>query len=238
MQISIIEEHQPHEVRTAVIKLYEYHDAQTQLKDANLVFIELDLNSVAKMVEAEKIAQRAKSIGAFTIGVAPVSSLSEELYKFNDEFNSIIFAPINAFSDAVNTILGVLSTNGENDINLELDDIKTVFTKKSICVMGIGKHEGENAVLEAMRAALNSTLLDNISVIEATGVIAHFYINPNLSMMSIAESMALFQESVHEDADIIFGTTTDESLPIDFVRITIICVVSATTSMKTVNNVL
>lgn len=236
MQTLINEEPKTHEVRTVTIKLDDYHNTKTQLKDAELVFIELDLSSVAKMFEAEKIAQRAKSIGAFTIGVASVSSLSEELYKFNGEFNSIIFAPINAFSDAVNPVLGILKTNGENNISLELDDIKTVFTKKSICVMGVGEYNGKDAAYEAMKTAINSSFLDSVSVSEATGVIAHFYTHPNLSVISMSEAMALFQESVYEDADIIFGTTTDESLPIDFVRITIICVVSTPTSMKAVNN--
>lgn len=238
MQTLINEEPKTHEVRTLTIRLDGYHDAQTQLKDTDLIFIELDLSSVAKMVEAENIAQRAQSIGAFTIGVAPKSSLSEELYKFNYEFDSIVVVPINTFSDAVNAILGVLETSGENDINLDLDDIKTVFAKKSICVTGVGEHKGEDAAHEAMKATFNSSFLDNVSLSDATGIIAHFYINPNLSMMSISESMTVVQESVHEDSDIIFGTTTDESLPVDFVRITIICVVSVQTSMRAVNNVL
>jgi len=34
--------------------------------------------------------------------------------------------------------------------------------------------------------------------------------------------MIVVQESAHEDADVIFGTSTDESLPEDYVKITIV----------------
>ncbi|MDD3506474.1 MAG: cell division protein FtsZ, partial [Sulfurimonas sp.] len=41
-------------------------------------------------------------------------------------------------------------------------------------------------------------------------------------MIEISDAMVVVQESAHEDADVIFGTSTDESLPENYVKITII----------------
>jgi cell division protein FtsZ len=41
-------------------------------------------------------------------------------------------------------------------------------------------------------------------------------------MMDLSEAMAVVQESADEDADVIFGTSTDEHLPVDFIRITLV----------------
>jgi cell division protein FtsZ len=41
-------------------------------------------------------------------------------------------------------------------------------------------------------------------------------------MMETSEAMIVVQESAHEDAEVIFGTSTDETLPENYVKITIV----------------
>jgi cell division protein FtsZ len=41
-------------------------------------------------------------------------------------------------------------------------------------------------------------------------------------MIETSEAMIVVQESAHEEADVIFGTSTDDSLPENYVKITII----------------
>jgi cell division protein FtsZ len=88
--------------------------------------------------------------------------------------------------------------------------------------MGVGEHEGENAAYEAIKAAIESPLLDNMSINGAMGVLVHFHMHPNFPMMATSEAMIVVQESAHEDADVIFGTSTNDTLPEDYVKITII----------------
>jgi cell division protein FtsZ len=54
------------------------------------------------------------------------------------------------------------------------------------------------------------------------GVRVHFHIHPNFPLIETSEAMIVVQESAHEDADVIFGTSTDETLPENYVKITII----------------
>jgi len=125
-------------------------------------------------------------------------------------------------AQAVSGTAGVILSNGDNDINLDFADLKTVMSHKGMALMGVGEHEGENAAYEAIKAAIESPLLDNISINGAMGVLVHFHMHPNFPMIETSEAMIVVQESAHEDADVIFGTSTDDTLPENYVKITII----------------
>jgi len=125
-------------------------------------------------------------------------------------------------AQAVSGTAGVILSTGENDINLDFADLKTVMSHKGMALMGVGEHEGENAAYEAIKAAIESPLLDNVSINGAMGVLVHFHMHPNFPMIETSEAMIVVQESAHEDADVIFGTSTDDSLPENYVKITII----------------
>lgn len=125
-------------------------------------------------------------------------------------------------AQAVSGTAGVILSSGENDINLDFADLKTVMSHKGMALMGVGEHEGENAAYEAIKAAIESPLLDNMSINGAMGVLVHFKMHPSFSMFEISEAMLVVQESAHEDAEVIFGTSTDESLPENYVKITIV----------------
>ncbi len=125
-------------------------------------------------------------------------------------------------AQAVSGTAGIILSNGANDINLDFADLKTVMNHKGMALMGVGEHEGENAAYEAIKAAIESPLLDNMSINGAMGVLVHFKIHPEFPFMETSEAMLVVQESAHDDASVIWGTTTDESLPLDYVKITIV----------------
>ena len=125
-------------------------------------------------------------------------------------------------AQAVSGTSGVILSSGENDINLDFADLQTVMSHKGMALMGVGEHQGENAAYEAIKAAIESPLLDNMSINGALGVLVHFNMHPNFSMIELANSMGIVHESAHEDAEVIFGTSTDASLPEDYVRITLV----------------
>lgn len=125
-------------------------------------------------------------------------------------------------SQAVGGISKVIQSHGENDINLDFADVKTVMSHRGLALMGAGYSTGTNAAYDAAKAAIESPLLDNISIDGAMGVLVHFDIHPDYPIMEIGEAMSIVEESADEDASVIFGTTTNESMAIDEVRITIV----------------
>ena len=125
-------------------------------------------------------------------------------------------------AQAVSGTSGVILSSGEYDINLDFADLKTVMSHKGMALMGVGEFEGENAAYEAIKAAIESPLLDNMSINGAMGVLVHFKIHPNFPTLDLHEAMNVVNETAHEDADIIFGTSTDPELPENYVKITIV----------------
>jgi len=125
-------------------------------------------------------------------------------------------------SQAVSGISNVILSHGENDINLDFADVKTIMSHKGLALMGVGYSSGTNAAYDAAKAAIESPLLDNISIDGAMGVLVHFDIHPDYPILEISQAMDIVEENAHEDANVIFGTTTNSNIDIEEVKITII----------------
>ena len=88
--------------------------------------------------------------------------------------------------------------------------------------MGTGYSSGASAAYDAAKMAIESPLLDNISIDGAMGVLVQFDIHPDYPLNGISEAMEIIYDSADEDADVIFGTTTNSDMAIDEVKITIV----------------
>jgi hypothetical protein len=91
-----------------------------------------------------------------------------------------------------------------------------------MALMGIGEHEGDNAADEAIKAAMESPLLDSMSRNGAMGVLVHFSMHPDFSMMKLAEAMEVVHNNTHDDTEVIWGTSIDKTLPKNYMKITVI----------------
>jgi cell division protein FtsZ len=125
-------------------------------------------------------------------------------------------------AQAVGGISKVILSHGDNDINLDFADVKTVMGHRGLALMGTGYSSGASAAYDAAKMAIESPLLDNISIDGAMGVLVHFDIHPDYPLNGISEAMDIIYDSADEDADVIFGTTTTLNMEIDEVRITIV----------------
>ncbi len=128
----------------------------------------------------------------------------------------------NVLSQAVSGISNVILSHGANDINLDFADVKTVMSHRGLALMGVGASQGSSAAYDAAKAAIESPLLDNLSIDGAMGILVHFHIHPDYPLAEISEAMDIVEENADEDANIIFGTTTSEDIPLDEVKLTII----------------
>lgn len=123
---------------------------------------------------------------------------------------------------ALKGIIGIVVSSGVNDINLDIYDLKTVMQHKGIACFGLGEYEGHNSAYQAMKRAIDSLLLNDIFISQVTGILVHFKIHPDFPLMDIAETMEIIHENVHEDADVIFGTSTYSDLAENYIHVTII----------------
>lgn len=125
-------------------------------------------------------------------------------------------------SRAVGGMSQVVLSSGQSDINVDFADVKTVMSHRGMALMGVGESSGEGAASEAVKSAIESPLLDNMSINGALGVLIHFHIPPACSLADISEAMSIVYDSADEDADVIFGTTTDDNMADDSVKVTIV----------------
>jgi cell division protein FtsZ len=106
-------------------------------------------------------------------------------------------------------------------INVDFADVKTIMSSNGRALMGTGIAKGDRRALEAAEMAVNSPLLDEVSVQGATGILINFTAGPDIKLREINEAAGLVQQAAHDDSEIIFGVVTDSSLS-DTVKVTVI----------------
>lgn len=123
---------------------------------------------------------------------------------------------------AVNGMSTIVLDSGKSDINLDFADVRTIMNHRGLALMGVGEANGEDAAQEAIKNAIQSPLLDNMTINGAFGILVHFRISPSCPLTDIYNAMSIIHEAADEDAEIIFGTTTDDKIEDNKVEVTII----------------
>ena len=105
-------------------------------------------------------------------------------------------------------------------INLDFADVRTIIQGQGLAHMGIGKAKGDNRIVEAVRQAISSPMLET-TIEGARGIILNITGDPNMSIGEVNEAATLIHSVVDYSANIIFGANTLPELK-DEVVITII----------------
>ena len=97
-------------------------------------------------------------------------------------------------------------------INLDFADIRTVMSEMGKAMMGTGEADGERRAIEAAEAAISNPLLDEVSMRGARGVLINITGGPDMTLFEVDEAANRIREEVDPDANIIVGSTLDESI--------------------------
>jgi cell division protein FtsZ len=150
-----------------------------------------------------------------TIPNEKLMQLADDELTFVEAFrkaDEVLFQAVKGISDLI-TLDGI--------VNVDFADVRTVMNANGRALMGTGCAKGEGRARLAAEQAIRSPLLDDISVHGATGVLINVVGGPDMKMKEIQEAASLVQEQAHEDANIIFGASIDESMG-DALKITVI----------------
>ncbi len=216
-------------------------DIRELIEDADLLFITAGMGGGTGTGAAPVIAEMAKELGILTIAVVtkPFERFEghvrmqnaekgiEELRKHVDTLLVIPneklqqFMPkgtpfIKAFQAAddvlrqgIQGITEIIMT--PSLINLDFNDIKSIIKNQGYAHIGIGRGKGERRTFDAVKQAVQSTLLEtNIS--GAKGILIYVAGDQGLTMDEVYESVGLIREVVTQDAKIIFGMGIDDNL--------------------------
>ena len=105
-------------------------------------------------------------------------------------------------------------------INLDFADVNTVMRNQGLAHMGIGRAKGENRIIESVRQAVSSPLLET-TIEGAKSVILNVTGSKDLTLTEVSEAAELVSGIIDPAANLIFGHTVDETL-VDEVKITVI----------------
>ena len=94
-------------------------------------------------------------------------------------------------------------------INLDFADVKTVMSDRGIAHMGVGRGKGEDRVSEAVKAAIESPLLET-SIAGAKAVLLNITGGYDLGMLEVNEAADQIEKAADKDAIVIFGTSVKE----------------------------
>ena len=81
-----------------------------------------------------------------------------------------------------------------------------------LALMGTGVGEGQDRAVDAARKAVNSPLLDDLTIQGARGVLINITASESLTLHGVNEANTLIQDSADQNAHIIFGSVLDEGM--------------------------
>ena len=137
----------------------------------------------------------------------------------NSTFRDLIVRADDVLLNAVRGISDLIMSNGF--INLDFADIKKVMEQMGTAIMGTGRASGENRALEAAKQAVNSPLLEDISIKGARGLLMNVTGPPDMTMEEIDDASGYIKGEVDSEADIFWGVVFDENMG-DDIQITVI----------------
>lgn len=226
-------------------------DITKQLSNADLVFIVAGMGGGTGTGAAAVTARIAREQGALTIGVvtkpfnfegrkrmrnaiAGIEALEEFVDTLvvipNERIISTVGDTAIPMVECFNTVDDVLvgAVQGISDImvkpgliNVDFADVRTVMTDTGRALMGTGTAKGNNRTETAIKRAIESPLLENVSIQGATGLLVNITADKNISIQEINSAMSFIESQIDIDAESIFGTVVDSSLE-DTVRVTVI----------------
>jgi cell division protein FtsZ len=97
-------------------------------------------------------------------------------------------------------------------INLDFADVRAVMDEMGKAMMGTGEATGEDRARKAAEKAIANPLLDEISLNGAKGVLINITGGHDLTLFELDEAANLIREKVDPDANIIVGSTLDDSM--------------------------
>ena len=223
---------------------------RSSVEGSHMVFITAGLGGGTGTGAAPVIAEVCKEVGALTVAVVtkPFSFEGKKRTKqaeagfeaLKDVVDTLIAIPndrLHGLSSRNSTVLDMFrkadevllhAVRGITDliimpglVNLDFADVRTIMAKAGLAIMGTGIASGENRAKEAAERAISHTLLEDVSIAGARGILMSITCGPELTMTEMTEASNLIHSEAGDDAEIIWGAVLDESIG-DELRATVI----------------
>ncbi|MDX1641603.1 MAG: cell division protein FtsZ, partial [Balneolaceae bacterium] len=216
------------------------HELDEAVDNADMIFITAGMGGGTGTGGAPIVAGIAKRKGILTVGIVTtpfhcegkvrMKYAIEGIAELKKNCDTVIVIPnerlldiadentslVEAF-DKANEVL-YNATRGISDlilmpglINLDFADVRTTMIDGGAAIMGSATASGPDRAEIAAREAINSPLLDGVSIRGARNVLVNISAGSNLGIKETTTATRIIQQEAGEDAEIILGSVLDES---------------------------
>ena len=224
-------------------------EIKEQIQGADMLFITAGMGGGTGTGAAPIVAKIAREMGILTVGIVTtpfefegrrrMAQAEAGIAELAKSVDSLIVIPNerlkqieadNLRADAAFEIADDVLRKGVQSIsdvinypgfvNLDFADVTAIMKNAGYAHMGVGQAKGEDKARLAATMAIFSPLLST-SIAGATGVLISITASPDIQLSEIDLASRMVHEEAHPDANIIWGTSFDETMN-DEIRITIV----------------
>ena len=208
------------------------------LEGTDMVFVTAGMGGGTGTGAAPVVAEIAKEMGILTVGVVTTpfnfegkrrqQSAEKGIEALEAHVDSLIIIPnqrlLKVFRDismkdaykkaddvllnAVRSIFDLVVRPGH--INLDFADLKTAMSTRGYAMMGAGLGRGENRARQAAEQAIRSPLLDNVTIMNAKGILINVTGGDDVTFGEIEEITDVVNQIVDlDEGQVFYGTVFD-----------------------------
>ncbi len=208
------------------------------LEGTDMVFVTAGMGGGTGTGAAPVVAEIAKEMGILTVGVVTTpfnfegkrrqQSAEKGIEALEAHVDSLIIIPnqrlLKVFRDismkdaykkaddvllnAVRSIFDLVVRPGH--INLDFADLKTAMSTRGYAMMGAGSGRGENRARQAAEQAIRSPLLDNVTIMNAKGILINVTGGDDVTFGEIEEITDVVNQIVDlDEGQVFYGTVFD-----------------------------
>ncbi|HBX65197.1 MAG: cell division protein FtsZ [Balneola sp.] len=226
------------------------HEIEESIENADMIFVTAGMGGGTGTGGAPVVAGIAKRRGILTVGIITTpfecegkvrkKYALEGITELKKNCDTVIVIPNERLLDIADENTSLMeafamanevlynATRGISDlilmpglINLDFADVRTTMSDGGAAIMGSATAEGADRAEMAARAAINSPLLDGVSIRGARNVLVNISAGSNLGMRETTTATSIIQQEAGDNAEIILGTVLDEEFG-DEIRVTVI----------------
>ena len=220
------------------------------LEGADMVFITAGMGGGTGTGAAPIVAQIARELGILTVAVVTkpfpfegkkrMNIAEQGIAELSEYVDSLITVPnekllsimgqdtplLQAFSTVDDVLLGAVQGIADliirpGMINVDFADVRTVMSEMGMAMMGSGLAQGDNRAIEAAEAAVRSSLLEDIDISGARGLLVNIAAGLDITLTEFSQVGSTVEDFASENATVVIGTVIDPEMG-DEMRVTVV----------------
>lgn len=225
-------------------------DLTEVIRGADMVFITAGMGGGTGTGAAPVIAKIAHDLGILTVAVVTrpfrfegkprAKAAAEGIERLRPYVDTLVIVPnerllktidvntpmLDAFKLAddvlrqgIQGIADMINLTGL--VNVDFADVRSVMSNSGTALMSIGMSSGSNRMVDAVRFAVDSPLLE-VKIEGARSVLLNVTGGEDVTLNEVYEAASIIEEAVDPNANIIWGLLIDEHYPRGQVKVTLI----------------